>query len=221
MGTRVRLQAIFNMVKAPCIAADIGCDHGLLPIALVKQGKCTKAYACDVREGPLSRAKQAIEEAGLQDRVIPVLSDGLAGLADDVDCVIIAGMGFDTIVHILSSHEEKTILLKQIIVQCNGHIEDFRYWLNQHGYTIDAECIVEDHHDYQLISMHKKQCAPYTKEQCLFGIYMQQDPLFSSYWSKILQKKKEILKNLSIEHEAYQTTKDTIIMIEKQLERLE
>ena len=133
MGSRVRLQAIFDLVKAPCVLADIGCDHGLLPIRLVEQGKCARAYACDVNPGPLSRAKQAIEAAGLQEQVFPILCDGLDGLTDDVTAVVIAGMGYDTIVHILSDGEAKTAQLKQIIVQCNGHVEDFRFWLSEHG----------------------------------------------------------------------------------------
>ena len=103
-----RLQTIYDMVQGPCVVADIGCDHGLLPIALVKNGKCDKAYACDIRKGPLSRAEEAIQMMGLQNQIITKLTDGLQGLEDDVEVVIIAGMGYDTIRNILQNSLEKT-----------------------------------------------------------------------------------------------------------------
>lgn len=218
MGTRVRLQAIFDMVKAPCVLADIGCDHALLPIMLVKQGKCDKVYACDRNPGPLSRAKQAIEEAQLEDHIVPVLCDGLAGIGDDVDRAVIAGMGFDTIVHILEQGAHKVDQLKQIVIQCNGHVDDFRSWLNTHGYTIDDERIVKDSHYYQLISVHKEVSKPLSKEDCLFGVFLRKDPLFREFWELMLAKKRQVLLQLSCEHENYRSTKEEIQMIEKELE---
>ncbi len=118
-----RLQTIYDMVQGPCVVADIGCDHGLLPIALVKNGKCDKAYACDIRKGPLSRAEEAIQMMGLQNQIITKLTDGLQGLEDDVEVVIIAGMGYDTIRNILQNSLEKTKYYKQIIIQCNSRGE--------------------------------------------------------------------------------------------------
>ena len=53
MKLSTRLHTIFDMVQPCGVAADIGCDHGLLPIALIQSGKCEHVYACDVRKGPL------------------------------------------------------------------------------------------------------------------------------------------------------------------------
>ena len=62
----IRLQAVVDMVDTGSVAADIGCDHALVCIALIERGISSRCYACDVAQGPLSRARQAIEEAGLQ-----------------------------------------------------------------------------------------------------------------------------------------------------------
>mgnify|MGYP000025441709 FL=1 len=139
-----RLQAIYNMVNSPCILADIGCDHGLLPIALIEGEKCQKAYACDVRKGPLARAQEAIALHHLEDKITTVLCDGLDGVKEDVDTFVIAGMGFDTITHILTDGMAKAIKAKQLILQSNNHVEDLRRWLCDHGFTIDHEELVEE-----------------------------------------------------------------------------
>lgn len=217
MRSKVRLQAIFDMVKAPCILADIGCDHGLLPIALIKQEKCIKAYACDIRKGPLSRAEEAIIEAGLAGRVIPVLCDGLSGIKEDVDAIVIAGMGYDTIIHILEQDLDKTPQFKQIIIQCNGRVDELRQWLSEHEFTIDEERIVKDRHFYQLLSIHREKSRPLTKRECMFGIHMKYDPLFQEYWLTILQKKKAILDKLQENHKNYTITKEWIVMITNEL----
>lgn len=88
-----RLKAIYDMVNSPCILADIGCDHAMLPIALMQSGKCEKAYACDIHIGPLQRGAKAIKEVHLEDRIHTVLSDGLQNVADDITCITIAGYG--------------------------------------------------------------------------------------------------------------------------------
>ena len=218
MAGKQRLQAIFDMVHAPCILADIGCDHGLLPIALVKNGKCSKAYACDVRSGPLSRAKDAIKAAGVEKQVIPVLCDGLQDVGSDVNAIVIAGMGYDTIVHILEQDLEKTSQFQQIILQCNGRVEELRQWISDHGFRIDEERIVKDKHYYQMISMHREPGEPLSKEQCIFGVNMKNDPLFKEYWSHILNKKKKILLQMQMDHENYSITKEWIALIENELD---
>ncbi len=72
-----RLGALFDLIPPCPFAVDVGCDHGYIPIALVRSGKCENALACDVRPGPLNKAEEHIRAAGLEDRIRTVLSDGL------------------------------------------------------------------------------------------------------------------------------------------------
>lgn len=161
MKLSTRLHTIFDMVQPCGVAADIGCDHGLLPIALIQSGKCAHVYACDVRKGPLSRAQEAIRQYGLQNSITTKLCDGLQGLEDDVEVVVIAGMGYDTICRILMKGDKQLKHYKQIILQCNTHVEDMRRWLHQNGFTIDAEQLV------RIITIIR--CSPYIRSHLICG----------------------------------------------------
>lgn len=219
MKLSARLQTIYDMVKAPCILADIGCDHGLLPIALVQSQICTYAYACDIHKGPLQRAVSAIQEAGLQEKIKPILCDGLDALGNDVTTIVIAGMGYDTITGILFANIDKLKYYKQIIIQCNNHVCELRKWLSNHGLCIDGEQLVKEHHYYQMLSIHVEK-QELNDEQCMFGLYLMQHPLFVSYWSFILEKQRKILQKLKEEHASYQKTSSDIERIERKLKEL-
>ena len=97
-----RLETIASFVPEGSRIADIGTDHGYIPIHLVQEGKAKHASAMDVRKGPLLRAQSHIQEAGLIDAIEVRLSDGLLKLEkDEADCVVIAGMGGELMIPIL------------------------------------------------------------------------------------------------------------------------
>ena len=99
-----RLEKIAGLVSGKGIAADVGTDHAYLAAELVISGKCSRVIASDVKEGPLASAAKTVERYGISDKVQLVLSDGLAEVPlDGVTDVIIAGMGGETIAHILSA----------------------------------------------------------------------------------------------------------------------
>ena len=72
-----RLSQVARMVSPCTVLADIGTDHAHLPIAMILEGQCTRAIACDVNEGPLQRARAAVEQYGLSEVIASVRSDGL------------------------------------------------------------------------------------------------------------------------------------------------
>ena len=97
-----RLEMVVSMVASSRAAADIGTDHGHVPIELVRRGIVDRAYAMDVRKGPLSKAQENVAAAGLKDKIETRLSDGLQKLnAGEAETVIIAGMGGELVIHIL------------------------------------------------------------------------------------------------------------------------
>ena len=51
-----RLEQVASMVTKGNIIADIGTDHGYVPIYLVEKGICPKAYAMDINQGPIESA---------------------------------------------------------------------------------------------------------------------------------------------------------------------
>ena len=106
------MRAVADFVPPGYIAADVGCDHGFVSIFLAERGICPGVFAADVRTGPLMRAKEHIERAGLTDYITPVLSDGLkevpVGGETGAQVMIAAGMGGKLAVRILSDAPEKT-----------------------------------------------------------------------------------------------------------------
>lgn len=201
------------MVNSPCVLADIGCDHALLPIALVKNGKCNKAYACDVNQGPLERGKKAIQNENLDAKIKTILTNGLHNIPNDITCITIAGMGYDTMVSILENDLDKAYNCKQLVLQSNNHIYELRKWLCNHDFTIDSEDLVYEQHFYHILSVHHEKCN-LTEEELYFGVELSTHPLCKKYWEYILNKKKNILNQLSSQHEQYQAIHQEITNIE-------
>ena len=79
-----RLLQIAMLVEKNKVVFDVGSDHALLPCFLVENGICEKVYAGEIAEGPLNHVKETVEKKGLQGKIIPVFSDGLAALPDVV-----------------------------------------------------------------------------------------------------------------------------------------
>lgn len=212
-----RLLAIYNMVEAGSVVADIGCDHGFLPIALVEDGVCTKAYACDLRKGPLQRASEAIHQHGLEANITTLLRDGMNDLPNDVTTIVIAGMGFDTIITILEAQLSTLTNYHKFIIQSNSGVDTLRSWISEQNFTIVAEDIVEDGHFYQLLAFQCVASKALTPDQIEFGIQLDQHPLFSSFWSFKLTKLKKVLKQMPKENSSYEEYKQRIVRIENKL----
>ena len=101
------MKAVASMVTPGNILADVGTDHGYVPIALVQQGKITKAIAMDINKGPLQRACEHIAEFQLEEYIETRLSDGVKKLkVGEVDSILIAGMGGELVIHILTDGME-------------------------------------------------------------------------------------------------------------------
>ncbi|MBQ1467090.1 MAG: SAM-dependent methyltransferase [Solobacterium sp.] len=190
-----RLKAIEQLVPKDRITADIGTDHAYLPIQLVKTGKCSKVYACDIRRGPLAIAEENIRNAGYTRHIPVILSDGFEYVPMDTDCVVIAGMGVYTGVGILEKALNRLSLLKEIIVQVNDDVPVLRKWISDHGYTILEEDIVTDKkHTYMIVVFSADDHSGYSEEEILFGpvLLQKKDPVFQQYW----QARKQFLEQV-------------------------
>ena len=176
-----RLAAIAYMIDKNKVVFDVGSDHALLPCFLVESNIGPKAYAGDISEGPLKKAKENIEKRNLTDKVIPVLSDGLAKANDDVDVVVIAGMGYHTIKHILDSCD--ITRYQNIIIQSNTDVELVRKYISDHEYTIEDERIVFDGFYYQIIKFSADMHDKYDDLQIKYGpiLLKKRDHIFIDY----------------------------------------
>ena len=149
-----RLTALAALVQNGTGLIDVGTDHGYLPVWLAKNGYAGKLFASDIKEGPLLSARRTAEAAGLTDRICFLLCDGLALCPpDEIDTIVIAGMGGDMIVKILDEAEWCMNSRYHLILQPMTKAEVLRYWLVYNGFGIDSETLVEDNSIlYQIIS---------------------------------------------------------------------
>lgn len=139
-----RLLKIASFVRRGARLADVGTDHGYIPVWLSLNGICAAVSATDIRPGPLSRASASARDAGMEDKITFTLCDGLDGVgAFDPDSIIIAGMGGETIAGILA-RAPWTRENRQLILQPASKPEKLRRWLSGSGYVITEEHLVRD-----------------------------------------------------------------------------
>jgi len=135
-----RLASVARLVPQGAVLADVGTDHGRLPIYLLQRGRIRRAIASDLREGPLSKARANAEKYGLADRMTFRLCDGLAGFAPgEADVIAIAGMGGETIAAILAAAPWTKGGACKLLLQPMTSLYDLREFLSGSGYTIAAE----------------------------------------------------------------------------------
>ena len=148
-----RLQTIASLVKTGSRIADIGTDHGFLPIYLAQAGVITHAVAMDIRKGPLARAEEHVGAYGLTEMIETRLSDGLEKLnAGEADTVIIAGMGGPLILEILSRGMAVVPSVKQFILSPQSDWNGFRKGLKKMGFIQLNEDMVCEDGKYYLIT---------------------------------------------------------------------
>ena len=140
-----RLSLCADFVREGSRLADIGTDHGYLPIALCQSGKIPSAIACDINPLPLRSAEENIAKFGLSKMIKTRLSDGLKELApNEVDDIVIAGMGGELIRDILSSAPWVKDEAKHLVLQPMTHHDDLIRWLYENGFDIERQAAVRD-----------------------------------------------------------------------------
>ena len=165
-----RLACLAAQVPAGARLADVGTDHGKLPISLLLAGRITEAIGSDIGEGPLAHAARNAAEHGvsLSLRLAPGLD---AVQADECDTVSIAGMGGQTIADILAAAPWCAVGQHLLLLQPMTMVYELRQWLWANGYVIEQETLCrEDRRRYVVLSVRggaAKQDVPLW--QCAFS----------------------------------------------------
>lgn len=148
-----RLKTIASLVKPGSRIADIGTDHGFLPIYLAQKGVINHAVAMDIRKGPLARAEEHVGEYALTEMIETRLSDGLEKLnVGEADTVIIAGMGGPLILEILNRGMAVVPSVDQFILSPQSDWNGFRKGLREMGFIQCCEDMVFEDGKYYLIT---------------------------------------------------------------------
>ena len=192
-----RLHAVAGKVTRGNRLADIGTDHGYIPIYLVSEGICPSAIAMDVNQGPLDRADAHIREYGLSDKIGTRLSNGLERLeASEADSIVIAGMGGALMTDILNCGMHVIESGKELILQPQSEIFKVRHFLHDNGYMIVDEQILKEEGKYYFVIKAVPGQQKYEEEflyeygECLLK---EKDALMMEYLELLL--KEMILKS--------------------------
>ncbi len=191
-----RLTAVAGLVTEGASVADIGTDHGYVPIYLAETKRCPHIIAMDIHKGPLEKARQHIREHSLEEKIETRLSDGLAALeAREADTVIAAGMGGRLVIQILKNDPEKTAGIREFILQPQSDIPMVRAYLNENGFCLAGEDMVEeDGKYYPVMKLKHGREAAYSEEELLFGrlLLKNRHPVLRQF----LQKEKERIETV-------------------------
>ncbi|QKV64113.1 tRNA (adenine(22)-N(1))-methyltransferase TrmK [Pseudomonas sp. 43A] len=198
----MRLERVAAHVPAGARLADIGSDHGYLPVALMRRGLIAAAVAGEVASTPFHAAERTVRENDLQQHISVRLADGLAAIEPDdgITAITICGMGGETIRDILDSGKARLSGKERLILQPNGGEQPLRQWLMENGYRIlSEELLRENRFHYEIIVAERAASVAYTDQELYFGPLQMQarSPEFLAKWQHKLREKQKTLSQFA------------------------
>ena len=189
MQLQPRLQLLADMVPPGSRLADVGTDHGYIPVWLLKRGRIAAAIASDIGAEPLQHARQTAAEYevnGIDFRLCP----GLDAIApEEADTIVIAGMGGETIQTILEAAPWTAGGEHLLLLQPMTKVEYLRKWLVDNGYCFTEERLVFDkNYRYPVFAVRGGTQPPLTPAQQYGGILLDGDPLYADYLDERIGK---------------------------------
>ncbi|BBA08949.1 hypothetical protein PF04816 [Streptococcus oralis subsp. tigurinus] len=179
---------VASFVPQGAILLDVGSDHAYLPIDLVERGQIKSAIAGEVVEGPYQSAVKNVEAHGLKEKIQVRLANGLAAFedVDQVSVITIAGMGGRLIARILEEGLDKLASVERLILQPNNREDDLRIWLQDHGFQIVAESILEEAGKFYEILVVEAGQMKLSASDVRFGPFLSKEvsPVFIKKWQK-------------------------------------
>ena len=196
-----RLERVAANVPADARLADIGSDHGYLPVALLRRGAITAAVAGEVATTPFHAAQRTVRDNDLEQHITVRLANGLAAIHPDdgITAISLCGMGGETIRDILDSGKAHLNGRERLILQPNGGEQPLRQWLMDNGYAIlSEELLHENRFYYEIIVAERTDPVQYSAEELYFGpLHLQaRSPVFLAKWQRSLRQKQKTLASL-------------------------
>lgn len=182
LALQPRLRAIANLVPDGARLVDVGTDHGFIPVDLLLSGRICSAIASDIGAAPLDHARRTAQQYDVTEGITFRLCNGLQDIsAEEVDCIVIAGMGGDNIAAILEA-APWTKTGKFLLLQPMSKAEVLRRWVSVNGYQVVAECLVADKGViYPILSVRGGEMPAADEAQCWGGFLLDTDPLWGRY----------------------------------------
>lgn len=195
-----RLAAAAALVPSGSTIADIGTDHGYLPVHVCQQGICRHAVAADVAPGPLEAAISHVRGAGLEGYIDCRLGDGLSCLRQgEVDGVVICGMGGPLMVRILDDSRDLWQSLQFAVLQPQSESGVLRQFLYDHAWHIEEETLcIDSGRLYEIMRAVPGRAEPLPAWMYEVGPmnWARRSPLLKRRIELILSKKKHVAEGL-------------------------
>ncbi len=164
-----RIAHICSFLCKARVFADVGCDHGYMTRYMLKNGLCERAYISDISEGSLQKAKTLLAAEIADGRCVPVVADGLDGIPEPCDFVLIAGLGGEEIVKIL----RRAYIPPRFLFQPMKNSEKLRRYLVEHGAKMERDYTFSEGKErrkyYDLIAGRAVGGDTYSEREFRFG----------------------------------------------------
>ncbi|AHM56679.1 hypothetical protein EAL2_c13840 [Peptoclostridium acidaminophilum DSM 3953] len=193
-----RLEAIARFVDRGARVADVGTDHGYIPVYLVKKGYSSFVVASDINTGPLEKAVSYVRLNGLEKNIETRLGGGLCVLiAGEVDEIIIAGMGGVLMANIIEESMGVAKSAKKLILQPMQAPDELRRYLLGAGFEITREALVkEDGKIYEIMTARYTNNVAGENDEIYFevgkGLLDSSDPLLGEFLDRKIKKYEDI-----------------------------
>ncbi|MCP3025656.1 tRNA (adenine(22)-N(1))-methyltransferase TrmK [Halobacillus sp. A5] len=199
-----RLKTVADFLKPPIHFADIGSDHAYLPCYVCQQQKEALAVAGELNRGPYLSALEEVKRQNLEGQIRVVQGDGLEVIDNQVNQVVIAGMGGPLITEILENGKDKLLNINRIIAQPNIDARSVRKWLAAHQFNLVNEVILEENgHIYEVLVADKGD--PFEnynsedfKRELWLGPHLlkKKNKVFYKKWTEEIVKKERIIEQM-------------------------
>lgn len=187
-----RLKSLAGLVTLDDKVADIGCDHALLDVYMIKNNITKKVLIADISENALENGIKNVVKYHLEDKITAKCGNGLDVITDEIDTIIISGMGASTIIKILSRNKLKQI--KKLIIESNNDHFLLRRFLTNNGFYISHEAVIYDNGKYYINIMFQRGFKKYSKKELIYGPILMNSN--KEYFNYLLKKQTGILENI-------------------------
>jgi tRNA (adenine22-N1)-methyltransferase len=202
MVLKGRLKLIYDMIPTCDILADIGTDHALLPAYALLNKRCRRAVACDVKTGPLERAKKTLKKYMLEDRMELRIGSGLEPIrGHESDVIVLAGMGGILITRLIEESIDKAKAANCLILQPMTNQDLVRPFLWKQGFEVrDERLTSEGDKLYQVIlaSYTGKPRDKWERINEVIGekLIANNDPLLRDWLRNHINKQRKVVQGL-------------------------
>ena len=198
MKINKRLKTIGDLVPLSTYPLDIGCDHALLSIYLVKEKGLSKTVASDNKSGPLKKAKENVKFYKVSDKVKLLEAEGLDSYTKGIDTITISGMGGLNINKILDDNKKYLKNIDTLILSPNNYSLAVKRKLLKLGYHIENETLVKERNIIYEILVFKKGRKYYSYKKLFLGpiLMTKRDNVTKEYYQNLLNTKKSLLNAL-------------------------